>query len=258
MGNTKRVQPRSPSYPTFSLETAVSDIQRIDNAYRSSWFRANDAATALEISQTSSKVTRVMATLRHFGFVDRAGKGEYTVSEMAKRVLYPATPRERSDALRTAATHPAVFRQVFDRFSGSVPPIEAVVSHLKREGFADAAAKLAAKLFVEAARYTGLYAEVLDEEGPTTDFESSKEHESAHRPGNRQTDSLESTALDPFGGFNDWLVLPVGQGVAVRIQVQGQLDRVGLEHLTKVLKLQMATLPSENAGLQPVNTEDTE
>ncbi|MCE2467471.1 MAG: hypothetical protein J4G06_05550 [Caldilineaceae bacterium] len=211
----------------------------------------------MDISQTSSKVTRVMATLRHFGFVNRTGKGEYTVSEMAKRVLYPATSGERSDVLRTAATRPAVFRQIFDRFPSRVPPIEAVVSHLKREGFADAAAKSAAKVFVEAARFTDLYAEVLDGEGPMTDFESSRDRESANRSGYGQTDSLASTALDPSRGFDDWLVLPVGQGVVVRIQVQGQLDRAGIEHLRQVLKLQKDTLPAGNAGLW-ANAEDSE
>ena len=256
--NKKKIQSRSPSFPTVTLEQAVRDIERIDGVYHSSWFNITDAASALGISPTSSKASRVMATLRNFGFVDRTGKGEYMVSEAAKGILYPDRPEERSEALRQAASHPTVFKQVFDRFPSSVPPMEAVVNHLKRGRFTDTAARLAAEMFVDTARFADLYADRPegDETGPEP--ASSKNQEPENRSGPEQIGESSAREPDPSGEFSDWLVLPVGQRVTVRIQVKGQFNQAGLNHLTSVLKLQKHTLPSGTAESQSADSEDAQ
>lgn len=71
-------------------------------------------------SGPSGAADKALATLFHYGLVERLGKGEVRVSQRAVDIIHPDKPEDRSRALLEAAITPAIFRDLRERFGDPV------------------------------------------------------------------------------------------------------------------------------------------
>src|SRR5690606_34113768 len=112
------------------------------------------AAKLLGYSSLSGPANKALAALAAYGLLDRAGKGEARVTELARDILHAESPDQRKARLFDAALQPALFRDIRDRFEGlAIPPEDGVVTYFNRQGFNPDAVRPAAKAFLETMSY---------------------------------------------------------------------------------------------------------
>lgn len=89
-------------------------------------------------SGISGAADKALATMMHFGLLERTGKGEVRISQAAVDILHPDSEAQRKQALYEAAYRPQLFSTLRARFpegaSGST-----LKSFLVRENFLDRA-----------------------------------------------------------------------------------------------------------------------
>jgi hypothetical protein len=141
-GISPRDRSRSPRFPNYPLSEAVSYAQRIYEGVHRSAIDASTAFRLMGFSGRSGASATALGAIRQFGLI--AGISDNTrISELALRILEPASVFERSEALKLAAREPEVFRSILDRFDGRIPTAdEPVRAFLIRElGFSKGGAE---------------------------------------------------------------------------------------------------------------------
>ena len=132
---------RSPRYPSYPLPKAIEFAGRIyQGIHRSSV----DSMTVLKLmgfAGRSGASATALGTVRQYGLI-QGYADETRISELALSIFEPASPSEKIASLREAGSTPIVFRQLYERFSGSLPNSnEAMRAYLIRElGFSSKAA----------------------------------------------------------------------------------------------------------------------
>ncbi len=145
---------RSPSYPSMSLRDAVAAVAKIEKLYRSNPVDRQVAAKLLGYSSLSGPANKSLASLAHFGLLERAGKGEARVTPRARAILHADNDQEMTDNLLAAALEPHLFRELMERFEGiPVPPEDGVITYLNRQGFNPNSVRPAAKAFLQTMSY---------------------------------------------------------------------------------------------------------
>jgi hypothetical protein len=129
---------RSPRYPNFSLRTAIKQAEKIFQADRRNVLDRDVAAKHMGYSGLSGPADKSIATLVQFGLLERVGRGEVRISQMAVDILHPDTPHRKLEALKKAAYSPTIFKAIKDRFPDGVST-DALRSYLVRENFLDRA-----------------------------------------------------------------------------------------------------------------------
>lgn len=129
---------RSPGYPNFSLREAVKRAERIFSADRRNPIDRENAAKHMGYSGISGAADKALATMMHFGLLERTGKGEVCISQSALDILHPQSESHRKQALNAAAYRPQLFATLLSRFPDGAS--EATLkSFLVRENFLDRA-----------------------------------------------------------------------------------------------------------------------
>ncbi len=145
---------RSPSYPSLSLEAAVKAVRKIDEKYRTAAVDRKDAAGLIGFSSLSGPANKALAALAAYGLVERAGKGDMRVTELARAILYPDTDSEKLAQLQAAASAPPLFQKIRERFPDlAIPPKDGLINYLNREGFNPSVVNRAANAFLDTAAY---------------------------------------------------------------------------------------------------------
>lgn len=145
---------RSPSYPSISLRDAVASIANIESRYRAAAVDRVEAAKLIGYSALSGPASKALADLAAYGLLERAGKGDARVTELARDILHTSNDQERRERLKIAAFTPALFREIRDRFVGVAAPDDGgVVAYLNRRGFNANAVRPAAKAFLQTMSY---------------------------------------------------------------------------------------------------------
>ena len=147
---------RSPSYPSLSLGEAIDAVGKIDARYRSAAVDRLDAAKLIGFSSQSGPANQALASLAAYGLLERAGKGDTRVTELARAILHPESNEERLESLEVAAGSPPLFERLRERFEGiSIPPEDGVVTTLNRMNFNPNVVRRVAKAFLETCQYIG-------------------------------------------------------------------------------------------------------
>ena len=129
-------------------------VKKIETQYRSSAVDRREAAKLLGYSGLSGPANQTLAALTAYGLLERAGKGDARVTELAREILYPRSDEERWSNLVEAASSPRLFQELRERFRDlPVPPEEGVVNHLNRSKFNPNAVRRATNAFLGTAEY---------------------------------------------------------------------------------------------------------
>ena len=124
----------SPGYPQFGLPKAIAAVKRIFDADRRSAIDRAAAAKHIGYSGPSGAADKALATLAHFDLVEKAGKGELKVTQLAVDIVAPDSPEARKAALVQAAFAPQIFAELRERF-GTHFSETALESYLLRANF---------------------------------------------------------------------------------------------------------------------------
>jgi hypothetical protein len=170
------------------LPKAISRIKAIHAADRRNPIDREVAAKHMGYNGLSGASDKTLSSLAHYELLEKAGKGQTRVTQLAVDILHPESKKAYRQAILQAAFSPSIFQDIQAKFSDGQPSENALQSWLTRENFLDRAIGPVADAYLETCRF-------LEQEGA---FESGS-------PSLR--DEEESSSLDPsekdrrkFGG----------------------------------------------------------
>jgi len=204
----------SPGYPNMSLSKAIAMAQKIFDADRQAPVDRTVAAKHVGYSGQSGASDKALASLAHYGLLEKAGKGETRVSQLVVDILHPNNAAERRAALRKAGLKPGIFQEIYDRYEGRLPSEEALRSYLLRSNFQNIAINPVINSYAETFRY----------------LEQEKAFESGGPSEEMVGESAASNELEPSGGI-------VFGGAKVGDLIQWEVD--GVLQMEKPMRVRM-------------------
>jgi hypothetical protein len=223
---------QSPGYPNFALGKAIDLARQIFEKDRKNPIDRDVAARHIGYSGPSGAADKALATLAHYGLVERAGKGQLRVTQTLVDILFPDSEMDKREALRSAGFSPSIFRDIRDRFTDGTPSEGALRGWLMRENFLDRAINPVSKAFLDTVAF----------------LEQSRAIESG---GGGYAQSAESSDDDEFAEENQMHAAPVQAKPTLpppppmelnsikadidgkTVRVSALLDREGLDKLEK-------------------------
>lgn len=130
---------RSPGYPSIGLRQAIEIVKKIYEKVRRNPIDREAAAKEVGYSGMTGAAAKMLSNLSHFGLIEKAGKGDLRVSEIAVEALYGHPESKKRAAIREAAFAPELFAQIRERHPDGFVSEIALRNLLKREGFAEIA-----------------------------------------------------------------------------------------------------------------------
>jgi hypothetical protein len=212
---------RSPNYPAISLPEAIELLEKLYQAEKRSPADPEQAAHALGYNSMSGPARTKLSALRKYELVEDTAGG-VRISDLGMTILYPRSPEERVEALRAAATNPALFRELAS-FPGASDGN--LVSRLVRTGFTEAGAKLAVASFRKTMSL------VPDEASGYT-----SRHESDLDMLARGPEPIARTTAEAIGNTNGVVVTLPG-GARAELRLTGALSLDGLSLVRSYLDL---------------------
>ena len=247
---------RSPSYPIFGLSEALQHIKTLFETCQDRPIDRNDAFRVLGFKTgRTGRSVQVLASLGQFGLLQKAGKGQVAVSQLAVDVLYGETPEDRMRALRTALESPPLFSDLLHQFPGQSPEPTVLHGYLMRNRFTPKAAEAAIRAYL--ATINDIKA-VGSAGGPEPDYERYDEPAVITLP-SPTSKVIEGTALTPAeteeatmqtvqqsGEFTQYMAFPAA-GTMIRISANGPVGPEQLRILDEYLQVQKRTLDREES-----------
>lgn len=132
----KRNLHRSPNYPAFSLDEAISKARTVYEKEKRAWTTGGVIQKHLGYQKPSGTGGRALSALRQFGLLDDRD-GKYCISEAAYHliVLHESDPLWIVAAKRSARK-PAIFEEVMTEYGSGLPSDETLRTFLiTQKGF---------------------------------------------------------------------------------------------------------------------------
>jgi hypothetical protein len=190
-GDSRKHGKRSPSFP---LSVAREFLERVYKALGTGPFDRGTFAKALGHEALSGPSSTKIASLVHFGLLQKARDG-YALSPLAERLLAPVSETEKRQALAEAAQKPAIYALLFERYRNQPLPHLLPNVLVRDYGIEQKQAARAAENFRQTAEYAGLlrsgvlYVEI--------------ENGAASEPGSTPAGTGASTGAIPAGEERD-------------------------------------------------------
>lgn len=146
-------RPRSPNYPNLSLPDAIARVRRVFERDRRSPLDRAVVAKHMGYSGLSGSSDKTISSIMQYGLLERVGKGEVRVSQLAVDIFHPDKPSDRSRAVGIAGMTPPLFRSLRERFPQSVPSPDALRSYLVRQNFLDRAISPVISAYTETCQF---------------------------------------------------------------------------------------------------------
>jgi hypothetical protein len=153
---------RSPGYPGIDLEAAVERAQELWRAQRDNYANIGTVLHHWNYGPSSGAGLVTIAALKKFGFVEDEGSGatrRVRLTPLARAIVTDDRPdsTERTDRLKQAALLPAIHREVWNRYSGLLPPEADLRYYLVNEReFTENGARDFVSQFLKTIAYAGL------------------------------------------------------------------------------------------------------
>ena len=244
---------RSPRYPSLDFETAVDKVRAVQSACGRAAVDRETLAKCMGYSSLSGTALGGLASLSSYGLLEKRGKGEAAVTDLAMQILFAESAEEHAQAARQAALSPVVFSQIADKFGGHAPHKEVVISFLRRNGFTENAAAIAVRTYVNSMEYVE---SLGDNERSDSGSENAQdlsepraEPVTAPTGGNAPMMSQASVG----GEFRELVRGDVGDGNAFRLLGKDKFNAEQLQDIIDMLELQMKIAKRRAAQSQSVD-----
>lgn len=117
-----RSRHRSPNYPALSLSEAIDRVRLLYDADKRAGAPVEAALRHLGFSGKNGRALVVLSALKKFGLIEDTN-GRITPTQLAVTLLaYPEGDPRRSEALRSAALSPYIYRSLVERYGESGLP----------------------------------------------------------------------------------------------------------------------------------------
>lgn len=243
-------RPRSPSYPSLSLEAAIDKVRDVQTNYRTSSVDRETLARAMGYTGLSGASLQALASLTAYGLLEKQGKGEARVTDLAMRILFAESADELMVAKRQAAASPTVFSQIAEKFDGHVPNKEGIVSFLRRNGFTENAAETAAQTYVESMNFVASL-----EDGDRTGHDPESGEKST--PSTRSEEDRTMLQATPNGEFKDLVRGCTVDGAAFRLLVNAEFGEEQWGDAMEILNAQFNIIKRRSAAKGAKLTPET-
>jgi hypothetical protein len=127
---------RSPNYPQISLPEAIRRVEQIRTREGRNAASREALAKLLGFGGLNGASMGVISAISKYGLIEDAGDKELKVSDLADSILFPHEPSERAASLSRAASTPALFAEINQKWPDRSPTDENLRSYLIRRGFA--------------------------------------------------------------------------------------------------------------------------
>src|SRR5690348_13821755 len=101
-------QSRSPRYPRYPLQAAISYGKRLYDGAHRSLVDTNTAYKVMGFAGKTGASATALGAVRQYGLIE-APKGGVRISSLGLQILEPSNKEEYIDALHVAADRPTVF-----------------------------------------------------------------------------------------------------------------------------------------------------
>lgn len=222
-------KPRSPSYPSLDLEAAIGRAENIQSAYSTSSVDRTAIVTAMGYSGLNGSALQALASLTAYGLLERRGKGEAGITDLAMKVLFSESSRERAEGAREAALSPPAFAMIASKFGEQqTTRADGIVAYLCRNGFNAKAASIASRSYIESMRF------LASIDGDKSGSPQASLEESGIAP-TEAVAAEQAYREAPFDGFRDLVRGETSDGVVFRLLVDSDIGPVQWGEVMKVL-----------------------
>lgn len=242
---------RSPNYPNISLPAAIKQIEKSFAANRRNQMDRNSAAISIGYSGQSGAADKTIATLTQYGLLEKAGKGEVRISQLAVEILHPTNDQVRRQAINSAAFRPQVFADLRERFPDGHVSEATLLSYLVREDYQNRAIRPITKSYLETCAFLrqenayesyGISAESQSESSPNDEDEGEMDTQESPLPKPATVVSRRIPA-DQIGEHERVVFVEEGApGQTLKLLASGDLDDYLLEALEDFVKRQRKRL----------------
>ncbi len=226
---------RSPNYPTLSLEEAVTAVNAIHEKEKRGTIPWSIAAKAMGYQALSGPVRSRIAALRQYGLIDVQSQEHLRISDRGYDLIRsPKNSYEYTDALRTAALEPPIFKELAIRMLDASD--EAIAWWLEREKkFSPEGARRVLRAF----RATMAFAK-LDDERYDDDAVQDKEDGTVQQKGARR-----DAPPPPRGTMQYSWALSPSMSAELTLRGSETVSKKALDILKKQIELLIDALTDE-------------
>lgn len=249
---------QSPGYPQFALPKAIAGVRKIFAADRRSVIDREVAQKHIGYSGQNGAADKALATLLHFGLLEKAGKGQVRVTQCAVDIIHPEDETARRRALAQAAFSPQIYKDLRARFGDHVSET-ALHSYLVRENFLDRAMGPVSNGYLETVRFVEQEKAFESDGNQRREGEESDPTEPDGNDDMDDTETLERVAKPAMqrpnnpppleAGESEWMRNLVGRDTKVRLLVSGEMGPKEIGRLIKLLEAQKAVLDEDDDDL---------
>jgi hypothetical protein len=146
---------RSRRYPSVPVLDAVAYLELIHTGVGLGGGTRETLAQALGHSSVNGASKKKLATLVQFGFIDRDGD-RYRPTDLARRILMPVSPDEKTSAIAEAVKSPSLFAEIGVAFDQQ--PIPTMLANIlaREHGVTPTASAEVANVFRRSVEQAGL------------------------------------------------------------------------------------------------------
>src|SRR5262249_42157410 len=138
---------RSPQYPVIGLGEAIAKAKAIYDEDYQNHIPKGVAVKHMGFKALHGKSLGVIATLSRFGLLEGRGN-DYPITDRAVTIFaHPAGSSDRIDAIRSAATSPAIFQKLDERNPDGKGSDQGLRAYLLTNGFIPDAADIAIRSY---------------------------------------------------------------------------------------------------------------
>ncbi|TAJ13452.1 hypothetical protein EPO56_03160 [Patescibacteria group bacterium] len=152
----KETKARSRLYPRYDLEDSIKFIESVSKLGGS---RVSNEAVAADLGKAVNNSTFIgrVSSSKQFGILIQES-GKLSLSSIGKEIMFPRGDSEKSVAIKSAFSTPALYRELIDTFNGKTIPDQAALGNrlVHDYGIEGAAKDSAARNFIRSAQYAGV------------------------------------------------------------------------------------------------------
>ncbi len=263
--NTARApRHRSPTYPAFSLKSALGRATLIYKAHRQFAAAVDDIKRSMEYALNTSHGMRAISALIQYGLLEEEGVAASRRLKLSEACLKILLRREddpaRLEVIRQAALKPAVFRLMADRWRGELPTDATISSYLLFERNFN---PQVVPNLVRDYRLTREFARIAESESVTIRLETVSQPEedetavatpaNADYPLNGGSAEMSAVALHERSTKPSYR-LPLPGGGEALLSVPRNLTVTDIDFVTRYLDLMREALASSHLSEQPENS----
>lgn len=152
---SKQKKERSAAYPSSSLPEAVELLKKLHIDLGKGPYDRTSAAKSLGYKGVSGASAMKIATLVHFGLIERVGGG-YRETDLGNKLALPMDRSEETDALKEAFMSPTLFSRLMSEYQGKSIPQKLDIILTRQYKITEKVSHEAAKVFRESAEFVGL------------------------------------------------------------------------------------------------------